>query len=224
MNEKYFIIVQFLQELNDNNSKLWMDANRARYLDCKQTWIKLVDELIHHVYSMDPSIGYLDPKDALFRINRDIRFSHNKMPYNTHFSMLIGRGGRKTHYASYYMQLNHEGKIFIGGGLFQPEPEHLTNVRNYIEHGANGSKLKKIINQTNVVNYYGPINPEYRYKRAPRGYEKAKNADLMLFKSFVLSNTFELSKDNQVTNEIKTRFEILKPFLDYMNKGLVFVV
>jgi uncharacterized protein (TIGR02453 family) len=223
MNEKLFTIVQFLKELSENNSKAWMDLNRSRYLACKQDWIDMVDDLIHYVYSMDPSIGYLDPKDTLFRINRDIRFSHNKMPYNTHFSMLIGRGGRKSHFASYYLQINHEGKVFIGCGIWEPQPEHLINIRNFIENGTNSTKFKKILKEAELSKTFGPISEEYKAKRAPRGFEKSKNTDLMLYKSYILTNTIELSKSKELLSEVKQNFLITKPFIDYLNKGLVYI-
>jgi uncharacterized protein (TIGR02453 family) len=223
MNERFFTIVQFLKELSVNNSKVWMDENRSRYLACKQDWVDMVDELIHFVYTMDSTIGYLDPKDTLFRINRDVRFSHNKMPYNTHFSALIGRGGRKSHYASYYFQINQEGQIFIGGGVWEPQPEHLINIRNFIENGTNASKLKKILADSTLAKTYGTMSEEHKGKRAPRGYEKAKNPDLMLYKSFIISNTSQLSKSTELLKDIKQKFETLKPFLDYLNKGLVYI-
>jgi uncharacterized protein (DUF2461 family) len=204
MNEKLFTIVQFLKELSENNSKAWMDLNRSRYLACKQDWIDMVDDLIHYVYSMDPSIGYLDPKDTLFRINRDIRFSHNKMPYNTHFSMLIGRGGRKSHFASYYLQINHEGKVFIGCGIW-------------------ATKFKKILKEAELSKTFGTISQEYKAKRSPRGFEKSKNPDLMLYKSYILTNTIELSKSKELLSEVKQNFLITKPFIDYLNKGLVYI-
>jgi uncharacterized protein (TIGR02453 family) len=223
MNEKFFTIVQFLKELSENNSKAWMDENRSRYLACKQDWVDMVDDLIHFVYSIDPSIGYLDPKDTLFRINRDIRFSHNKMPYNTHFSALIGRGGRKSHYASYYFQINQEGKIFIAGGIWEPQPDHLINIRNYIENGTNANKLKKILSDPALIKTYGNLSQEHKGKRAPRGFEKAKNPELMLHKSFIISSASELSNTKDLVKEIKKKFEVLKPFLDYLNKGLLYI-
>ena len=223
MNENLFTIVQFLKELSENNSKVWMDLNRVRYLACKENWIDVIDDLIHYVHSIDPSIGILDPKDTLFRINRDIRFSHNKQPYKTQFSAVIARGGKKSPYACYYIQLNHEGQIFVAGGIWEPQPEHLTNVRNYIETGTNSTKLKKILKDEELKSIFGNINQEYQSKRLPRGYEKTKNPDFMLFKSFIISSNYELSNKIDFGQDTKNKFKVIKPFIEFLNKGLVHI-
>jgi uncharacterized protein (TIGR02453 family) len=222
MNEEVFKIIKFLNELSQNNSKQWMDLNRQRYLECKSDWIKIINETIEHIYSFDPSIGLLDPKDTLFRINRDIRFSHNKLPYNTHFSAVIARGGRKSPYAGYYIHLDQSGSLTIGGGIWEPEPEVLGNIRRYIDDKNNSSKLKKILKDPTFVSIYSGLS-DYKGKKAPRGFEKSLNPEFMLYKNFVVMSNSIVSHDLDLLSVIKDRTTTIYPFLNYLNQGLVFI-
>jgi len=74
-------LVQFLAELRQNNEKAWFDANRKRY----ETVMKKPANAF-----ADALCGELDAATGLshgikvFRIHRDIRFSKDKTPYNSH--------------------------------------------------------------------------------------------------------------------------------------------
>jgi uncharacterized protein (TIGR02453 family) len=85
----------FFEELAGDNNKDWFDANRTRYHEVvKDPWYAFVQQIIDEVRKDDPDL-HLEPKQAVFRINRDIRFSKNKQPYKTHVAAVISRGGRK---------------------------------------------------------------------------------------------------------------------------------
>ena len=77
----------------------------------------------------------MSPKDALFRINRDVRFSKDKSPYKTTFSAAICPQGRSSGLPAYYFQINEAGALFIGGGVYMPEPMILGQIGQQIaEH------------------------------------------------------------------------------------------
>lgn len=73
--------VKFLNELKDNNNKLWFEENRDRY---RKVLLEPMQQLIHilgpHMLSIDP-LFEISPKKAISRINRDVRFSKDKSPY-----------------------------------------------------------------------------------------------------------------------------------------------
>lgn len=83
-----------LRNLDRNNDKAWFDAHR--------------DEIRVHV--QEPFEATLDAvedrlagsalplkggKQTLFRMNRDIRFSNDKRPYNAHVSGVLTASGAK---------------------------------------------------------------------------------------------------------------------------------
>ena len=58
-------------------------------------------------------------KTSLFRINRDIRFSKDKSPYNTHVSGVLTRTGTKKDIGGIYMHFE-PGECFLASGLWFP--------------------------------------------------------------------------------------------------------
>lgn len=99
-------------------------------------WGAVVRGLIHDLATLDPVIGRLDPRDCIFRINRDIRFSADKSPYKTQFGAFIAPGGKQSGNAGYYIHLEPRGNSFIAGGVYLPPVPVLMNIRSYIdEHG-----------------------------------------------------------------------------------------
>jgi uncharacterized protein (TIGR02453 family) len=77
----------FLRKLKKNNNKAWFDENRALYETAKKEIEELVEAIISSFGKTEPAIAHLTPKDCLFRINRDVRFSKDKSPYKTNFGI-----------------------------------------------------------------------------------------------------------------------------------------
>ena len=88
-------LVQFLGELSENNNRAWFVMNKPRYDILRAEFLELVTEAVAQIAKCDPAIASCNPKKALFRINRDMRFSHDKTPYKTFFSASITASGMK---------------------------------------------------------------------------------------------------------------------------------
>ena len=86
MNKELF---QFLSELRLHNNREWFQANKPRYDLLHRQFIEVVQELINRMTLFEPELAGLTPKDCIFRIYRDIRFSPDKTPYKTHFGAYI---------------------------------------------------------------------------------------------------------------------------------------
>lgn len=72
--------MDFLRELKAHNTKEWFDENRKRYQAAKDNFLELVTAIIEDMEGFEPDVRGLEPKQTMFRINRDIRFSKNKDP------------------------------------------------------------------------------------------------------------------------------------------------
>ena len=92
MFEKSF---SFLKPLKKNNNREWYHANKDLYLEAKEEFEHITELLIHEISKFDRSILGLTPKDCIFRIFRDVRFSKDKSPYKTNFGTFMVPGGRK---------------------------------------------------------------------------------------------------------------------------------
>jgi len=82
-------ILDFKIKLENNNSKEWFVENKHDYEVIKQDVISFTSLIINGIRNFDNEITNINPKDCLFRINRDIRFSNNKMPYKTNLGIFF---------------------------------------------------------------------------------------------------------------------------------------
>ncbi|MCG8305819.1 MAG: DUF2461 domain-containing protein [Cytophagales bacterium] len=158
--------IDFFHQLDENNNRDWFNENRKWYeLAVREPFKALIDELLPEIHKLDPSIR-MESKDAMFRINRDLRFSHEKEPYKTHMAAGFSRGGRKSQFAGYYLQigLHH---IVIGGGLPFIEKDVLRKIR--IEIGYNTEEFQRILDNPEFRAYYGFVHGENRHE-IPRSF------------------------------------------------------
>ena len=91
----------FLKNLENNNNRDWLQANKKEFEAAKVDFAGFVGELIAGISRFDPEVSGLAPDACIFRIYRDIRFSKDKSPYKTHFGAYISPGGRKINSPGY---------------------------------------------------------------------------------------------------------------------------
>lgn len=149
--------IDFFQQLHQNNNKKWFDENRKWYeLAVREPFKELIDELLPEIKKLDEG-NQMDSKDALFRVNRDMRFSQDKPPYNTHMAAGFSKGGRKSQYAGFYLQIGLK-HIIIGGGLPFIEKEVLRKIR--IEIGYSNKEFQRIIEDPEFKSLFGFVHGE----------------------------------------------------------------
>jgi hypothetical protein len=84
------IILDFLKDLNQNNSKEWMDANRDKYIAAKECWLNEVQKILRMLcrYDNDYFIRF-DPKKCISRITNNRMYNPNLPLYKDYFSFSI---------------------------------------------------------------------------------------------------------------------------------------
>lgn len=155
----------FLRGLNRNNSKAWFDEHRKEYQEhFREPYLALAEDLCEAIGLGEPEYE-LDPKRAIYRINRDIRFSNDKTPYKTNLGITVGR--REKHdpsWPAYTTRIGLDG-IAIGGGLYMPEPALRDQVRRWF--AANPGQATEVVSDPKFAEYFGAISGE-RNKRLPK--------------------------------------------------------
>ena len=76
----------FFRELQQNNNRAWFQANKHRYeQDVREPLLQFITDFGVRLAEISPHYLADARKSggALFRINRDIRFSPDKTPYKT---------------------------------------------------------------------------------------------------------------------------------------------
>lgn len=210
----------FLAGLSLNNHKTWFDEHRATYQDLRDQFTALVGQVIDHIAAFDPAVGMIHPKDALFRINRDVRFSPDKRPYKTTFSAAICPQGRNSGFPVYYFQINEKGDLFIAGGSYMPPPPLLAQIRQHIAQDP--AQLAALLADVSFRTTYGDIGGE-RLKRPPQGYdEDTPYIDYIRLKSLSVSHEPADWLAHAVTldEQIVRYFHALLPLITWLRKAL----
>ncbi len=213
--------LKFLKDLQKNNSKPWFDEHRKQYDNAKADLLVLVAELIKAIAVFDNPIGSLEPKNCIFRINRDVRFSKNKAPYKNNMAVYFNKDGKKGIGAGYYLHIE-PGKTFAAGGIWMPETAVLAGIRQEIDY--NLKDWKKIIEHKNFkLHFANGLSKEDVLVRPPKGYNEDNPAiEFLKLKSFIVSKPFtetEIQSKTFVKDVAKT-FNAMKPMIDFLNTAL----
>jgi uncharacterized protein (TIGR02453 family) len=214
--------IQFLKQLEKNNNKPWFDEHRKEYESAKKDFLQLTEKILNEISDIDTEVAHLAPKDCVFRINRDVRFSKNKSPYKTNMGMSIAKGGKKGIFAGYYFHLE-PGKSFVGGGLYMPMASEINKVRQEIDYCS--EEWTAILNNKTFKRIYGDIerSADISLSRPPKGYDASHSCinDLKL-KSWIATKEIkdELLTTPQLRKTIIESFQALQPLLQFINRSI----
>ncbi len=120
----------FFVKLAANNNRDWFQAHKNMFQrQVFEPFKSLTEAVIERMQGIHPDI-YIKYKEAAFRIYRDTRFSKDKTPYKLWMGAVVNPVGRKnTRYPELYFQFG-PGENFIAVGLYRPDKEILTRIRN----------------------------------------------------------------------------------------------
>ena len=207
-------IFSFLNKLKTNNNRDWMTEHKKEY--------QSNEKLLKQFYgSVEASLNITDEisKLKVFRINRDLRFSKDKTPYNIHRSASFSRAGAQRR-GSYYLRIE-PGSSAMAGGFFSPDPVDLLRIRREFEMDT--TEIRTILNQKEFKKAFEGFNQENKLKTAPRDFNKEDpNIDLIKLKNYFVVHHFTddevMSKDFE--DQLMNHFLLLRPYFDYMSEVL----
>lgn len=207
-------VFKFLKDLKKNNTREWMLANKKTYLENEKV-LKSFYKKIETALNKTDVIS----KTKIFRINRDLRFSKNKTPYNVHRSVSFARAGVARR-GGYYLRIE-PGNTLIAGGFFAPEPADLFRIRKEFEMDSHS--INAILNNPTFKKVFGFFNTENTVKVAPKGFDKNHpNIHLIKLKSYYVTHKFTdveaLAPD--FLENVMFHFNLLRPYFDYMSEVL----
>jgi uncharacterized protein (TIGR02453 family) len=209
--------INFLKTLSKNNNRDWFNKHKDKYMEAQENMIAFADALLFEMNKHD-KIETPSGKKSLFRIYKDVRFSKDKTPYNSHWSGAYKRATKKLR-GGYYFHIK-PGNSFLAGGFWGPEPGDLKRIRQDIE--SNYKDWKKMLANKTLVKTFGKLTGD-QLSSAPRGYAKDHPAiDLLRYKQFILKHEFTdkevcspdfVSKANDV-------FKKMRPYFNFMSEVL----
>jgi uncharacterized protein (TIGR02453 family) len=190
-------LIQFLSELSENNNRAWFVMNKPRYDILRAEFLELVTKLIADISKFDPAVAACNPKKALFRINRDMRFSKDKSPYKTTFSAAITASGLKKPSQgggpAYYFHIDANGMLLVAGGEYMPPADRLKTIREHVIVDAAG--FGKVLKNRKLKERFGDLQDEGKLVRPPKGYDAdAPHIEYVKMKSFIVWTETSIKK------------------------------
>ena len=128
-------MLSYCAGLRDHNDRSWFHENHRRYEEARGDFLALLEQLRYVIAEASPEIGgdilYMDARDWVYRIARDMRYYKNVPPYNPSFRAYIS-ADRKSWLPIGYFLCVEPGNTLFGAGLFPEETAEINRVRDYI--------------------------------------------------------------------------------------------
>lgn len=180
-------LTQFLSELSENNNRPWFIMNKPRYDILREEFLAVVTELIAELGKFDRQVIACNPKKAMFRINRDLRFSKDKSPYKTRFSAAIAPSDKRRPSAAggptWYFHIEGNGNLLFGAGEYLPPAARLRAIRAQVVNDAPG--FAKVLKNKQLRQTFGDLQFEDTLQRPPKGFDAGHpHIEYLKLKSF----------------------------------------
>ena len=213
--------LRFLRALKRNNRREWFNAHRDDYeAYVRQPMTAIVERLAVDLRAFAPEL-VASPKISMYRIYRDTRFSENKTPYKTHIAAVFPTRGLEKHQgAGTYFHISPD-EVWIGGGMYAPQPQQLVAVREHI--AGHVKQLRAIVESPTFLETVGPLHGD-KLTRVPRGFAKGHPAaEYLKFKRFVAGADLPpaLATSPKFYKTVLATFRQVTPLVRFLNTPLL---
>ncbi|MGB0869662.1 MAG: DUF2461 domain-containing protein [Flavobacteriales bacterium] len=190
-------ILQFLQELEQNNNRDWFHSQKKRYTNSVKEPLKAFTQvLIDEALGEEGYLNQIEPKDCIFRINRDIRFSKDKSPYKSNLGVVISPKGKKDNTTpGMYIEISHK-HLRLYSGIYTLNKDQLSSVREKIYE--NTAEFENLISDPVFKKNFGEVRGE-RNKRIPKPFSEIQESC-----PYILNKSFYYFKEYAAETILKT--------------------
>jgi uncharacterized protein (TIGR02453 family) len=218
---------RFLRQLKRNNRREWFQAHRDVYEhELREPVGELLQELDVRLATLAPEL-VADPKRAVFRIHRDVRFSKDKSPYKTNVAFWVnhrdlGRSAATVVHGGAGLYFHVEpGESIIAGGIWMPPAPALLRIRDALIDDREGFERSL----RTLKRRFGGLSTEAVLQRLPRGYPENHPAGRWLrYKSFTVSRPVSVAdlRRADLPERLARDYRVLIPFVRWLNSALGF--
>lgn len=210
---------QFLRDLQNNNSKAWVDANRDSWDAARENFISIVWQFINHAKRYDAriSLAGIDPKRSFTRLNRDPRTRHGRPPYKPG-STVFANPDSTVETFGYFLHVE-PGLCHAGASLFIPSEPALVRMRSKI--AKRPDEWARLIEDKRFRGAFpNGVESLNGLESVPRGFDPAHTAARYLkMKGYgmaaPISDTEAQSAD--VIDHLIDLFQAARPVADFLN-------
>lgn len=212
----------FLRELEQNNNREWFRANKERYEE------HVLDVALRFIQSMQEPLAKIAPHfgaeptrvgGSLMRVYRDTRFSKNKLPYKTNIGIQFRHElAKDVHSPGYYVHIE-PGEVFLGAGMWRPDPDSLRAIRRRIADKP--AKWQRTVADKSFRRHFR-LGGE-SLKRPPRGFDaEHPQIDDIKRKSFIAVKAMapESCVNPRFQQQVETALTAATPYMRFLCKSV----
>ena len=179
----------FLADLAANNRKDWFDANRDNYeAYWKAPALDFIAAVAEGMARLDPPLQAAPRLNgSLRRINRDVRFSKDKSPYNARLHMIFWAGAHPNRSPGFHIVLDPDG-VGHGSGMWGFEGAVLARYR---ERLMDPSDADALIAALDMAAGTGATLDEPALKTLPKGFAGDGRVGELLRQKGVVARTHD---------------------------------
>ncbi|MEE8104817.1 MAG: TIGR02453 family protein [Planctomycetota bacterium] len=164
-------LVPFLRQLEKSNNRDWFQENKARYqAEVQEPFLEFIRAIEPKLAKISPHIVASDKKvgGSMMRINRDVRFSKDKRPYDARAAArFMNAAGKDVQAPGFYLKIDPK-EVWLGAGIWQPDTPSVTKIREAIVD--NPTAWKRARDHKAFRDLFGELDGE-SLKRPPRGFD-----------------------------------------------------
>ena len=212
----------FLRDLEQNNNREWFADNRNRY---ENDYLGLAFDFVSAMYEATaalnpPHKAVAKINGSVRRINRDVRFSKDKSPYNARLHLVFWTGSHPNRSPAIHLILDPES-IGFGAGQWALSVEQIDQYRNAVSKPASRKAFLQAVERAKAVGCE-MVPPEL--KKVPRGFEENADWSNLLRHKSIVCRTFSRIQppDEMFTPQavpyFANLFEELAPLNVWINK------
>lgn len=210
----------YCAKLEQNNDRAWFHANHDEYVQAREDFIELTDRMRFAVAEeTGPELAerllFVDPKDLLFRIPRDMRVWKNAPPYNPSWRCYLAADRKAVLPVGYFCMIAPGDRSHFGTGGWCSDRDFLRSVRQFISDHV--EEFEDALEQGG----YPLSETEGKLKRVPLGFDPDDPAgEYLKYKEWYVSERFadaELTDADSFLDRVRQavrRMEPLRRFFD----------
>jgi uncharacterized protein (TIGR02453 family) len=164
----------FLKALGFHQDRDWFAENKALYESEVKGPLGDLVEAVSDRFQAEGVPLRGSRKTSLYRVYRDVRFSKNKDPYNTHASALMTRTGTKKDNGFVYVHISNE-RSFIASGFYGLDGPQLRAFRDLIVRESDA--MRRLVKAMEKHGF--TLDMSESLKRTPRGFDDIDNDDVI---------------------------------------------
>lgn len=208
-------MLRYCGDLRAHNDRTWFHETHDEYLRARSDFLSLLEQLRFVIADASPAVGdailYMDARDWVYRIARDMRFYKDRPPYEPSFRAYIA-DDRKSWLPIGFFLCVEPGNTVFGTGLFPQDTPLLNRVRKYL--ARNQAEWEAILAE-NGLTVSGTT-----LKTVPRGYSADHPAAQWLrYRNYYAEFSFPdeaLGSFDDFAAEIGSRVRRLEPFRQFL--------